>query len=172
MKIILRRIFYIISFVHLMSCSVKTETHIIETPPLKLTAIGPLFQGSNTATSIWEYSVKELFSEKINEIDIEDVRVSDIQIVPNGNVEYPNIGKIVMEVKPKNSGMCRIGLLENNFDTNSSNSLNVAEIQEGFNEAFKDERLTFVADFDMKDEEYFDDLKFDLIVTFEIQIRK
>jgi hypothetical protein len=77
-----------------------------------------------------------------------------------------------MEMKPKNSGMTRVGLLETNFDSSKANSLNVAEIQEDFDEAFANERLTFVGDFDLIAEEYFDDLAFDLIVTFEIQTQK
>jgi hypothetical protein len=77
-----------------------------------------------------------------------------------------------MEMKPKDNGMKRVGLLETNFDNSQANTLNVAEIQEDFDEAFKDERLTFVGDFDLLAEEYFEDLAFNLIVTFEIQTQK
>lgn len=172
MKISISKFLGISVLVFLLSCNVETETHIIKSPPLELTATGPLFQGSNTATTTWEYSLEGLLSKKTNEIVIVDAKISTIKILPLDNVEYPNIGKIVMEVKPKNTRMSRIGLLDTNFDQKSTNSLSVAEIQEDFDEAFKDERLTFVADFDMKDEEYFDDLKFELVVTFEIQTRK
>lgn len=159
-------------FITAISCSVETETHIVKTPVLELKATGPLFQGPNTATVTWEYSLEELFSETENEIVIENARVSTIKIIPQKNVEYPNLGKVVMEMKPKNTNMTRVGLLETNFDNSQANNFNVAEVQEDFNEAFKDEKLTFVADFDMLDEEYFDDLTFDLVATFEIQTRK
>jgi hypothetical protein len=154
------------------SCSVETETHIVKTPTLELAAVGPLFQGSNTATATWEYSLKELFSEVDGEIVIEGARISSIEITPKENVDYPNIGGVVMEMKPKNTSMTRVGLLETNFNNDQVNSLNVAEMQEDLNESFKDERLTFVGDFDLIDEEYYDDLTFDLVVTFEIQTRK
>lgn len=154
------------------SCSVETEKHIIETPVLELKATGPLFQGSNTATVTWEYSLKDLFPEIENEIVIKDARVSTIKIMPKQGTDYPELGKVVMEMKPKNSGMTRVGLLETNFDSSKANSLNVAEIQEDFDEAFADQRLTFVGDFDLIAEEYFDDLAFDLIVSFEIQTQK
>ena len=156
----------------IISCSVETETHIIETPVLELKATGPLFEGSNTATVTWEYSLNELFSGIENEIVIEDTRVTSIKIIPKKEVNYPELGKVVMEMKPKNNGMTRVGLLETNFDNSQANTLNVAEIQEDFDEAFKDERLTFVGDFDLLAEEYFEDLAFDLIVTFEIQTQK
>lgn len=161
-----------IVFLLFVSCSVETETQIVETPVLELKATGPLFQGSNTATVTWEYSLKELFPEIDNEIVIEDARIATIKIVPKQDVDYPELGKVVMEMKPKNNGMSRVGLLETNFNNSEANSLNVAEIQEDFDEAFTDERLTFVGDFEMLSEEYFDDLAFDLIVTFEIQTRK
>jgi hypothetical protein len=154
------------------SCAVETETHIVETPVLDLKVTGPLFEGSNTATATWEYSLEELFPEINNEIVIEGARVSTIKIIPKADIDYPELGKVVMEMKPKNNGMTRIGLLETNFDKSNANSLNVAEVQEDFDEAFVDERLTFVGDFDLLAEEYFDDLAFDLIVTFEIQTRK
>jgi len=161
-----------LSLILIMSCSVDTETHIIETPVLELKATGPMFQGSNTATVTWEYSLEELFPEINNEIVIEDARVTNIKIIPKKDVAYPELGKVVMEMKPKNNGMTRVGLLETNFDNSQANALNVAEIQEDFDEAFKDERLTFVGDFDLLAEEYFEDLAFDLIVTFEIQTQK
>jgi hypothetical protein len=158
--------------IFLSACSVETETHIIETPTLDLNMTGPLFQGPNTATATWVYKLSELFPEAGSEIDIEDVRISTIKIIPKDGIEYPELGKVVMEMKPKNNGMSRIALLETNFDTTMPNSLNVAEIQEDFDDAFEDERLTFVADFDMITEEYFEDLSFELIVTFEIETVK
>lgn len=172
MKVYPKILLICLSAILITSCSVETETHIIETPVLELKATGPLFEGSNTATVTWEYSLKDLFPEISNEIVIEDARVSTIKIIPKLDVDYPELGKVVMEMKPKNTSMTRVGLLETNFDTSQANSLNVAEIQEDFDEAFVDERLTFVGDFDLKDEEYFDDLSFDLVVTFEIQTRK
>lgn len=172
MKFILKYLIICTIIPIFFSCSVETETHIVDTPVLELKATGPMFQGSNTATVSWDYSLVELFPEMSNEIVIEDARVSAIKIIPKENLDYPEIGKFVMEMKPRNNGMTRVGLLETSFDNNQVNSLNVAEIQEDFDEAFKDERLTFVGDFDLLAEEYFDDLAFDLIVTFEIQTQK
>lgn len=154
------------------SCSVETETHTVKTPVLELKSTGPLFQGPNTATATWEYKVKDLFPELSNGIRIENARVSTIKIIPKTGVDYPKLGKVVMEIKPKNNGMTRIGLLETNFDNSKANSLNVAQIQEDFKKAIKGEKLTFVADFDLLEEDYYDDLSFDLIVSFKIFTRK
>ncbi len=172
MKSFLQHGLLILIVVLFYACSAETETHTIETPALDLEMTGPLFQGPNTATATWEYSLKELFPQSGNEIDIEDVRITTIKISPKDGIDYPELGKVIMEMKPKNSGMSRIALLESNFDTTKTNLLSIAEIQEDFDEAFEDERLTFVADFDMISEEYFDDLSFGLVVTFEIEIEK
>jgi hypothetical protein len=172
MKSIPIKLLFSLYIIFLFSCSVETESHIIETPVLELDATGPMFQGPNTATVTWEYKLEELFPESDNEIVIESARISTIKMRPVENIEYPDLGKVVMEMKPRNNSMSRVGLLEENFDTSKPNSLTVADVQEDFDEAFKDEKLTFVADFDMKEEEFFDDLKFELIVTFEIQTRK
>lgn len=172
MKFDIKYILICFTLALITSCSVETETHTIETPVLELKATGPLFQGSNTATATWKYSLEDLFPEINNEVIIENARVTSIKIIPRPDVNYPDMGKVIMEMKPKEANMLRIGLLETNFKNDKSNTLSVAAVQEDFNKAFKDGRLTFVADFDLLDEDYYDDLNFDLIVTFKIFTRK
>lgn len=172
MKFYYKYLFICITTILIFSCSVETETHTVETPVLELKATGPLFQGSNTATATWKYSLEELFPEINDEIVIENTRVTSIKMIPKPDLNYPNMGKVIMEMKPKETNMLRIGLLENNFIKGQSNSLSVAAVQEDFDKAFKDGRLTFVADFDLLEEDYYDDLSFDLIVTFEVFTRK
>lgn len=172
MNYYLKNILLLSIIMTIISCSVETETHNIETPVLELKATGPLFQGSNTATVTWKYTLDKLFPEIDDKIVIENARVTSIKMIPKSNVSYPDIGKIVMEMKPKETNMLRVGLLETNFKNDQSNNLSVAAVQEDFDKAFKDGRLTFVADFDLLEEDYYDDLSFDLIVSFKIFTRK
>ncbi len=166
-----RYIMILLILLALNACQTETETKIIETPNLDLKMTGPMFSGPNTATVTWEYSIAELIPD-VQNVQIENARITGIKITPKNSVDYPELGQIVMEVKPKDAGMSRVGLLEHNFDTSKANNLSVAEVQEDFDDAFEEGKLTFVADIDMIAEEYFDDLTFDLVVTFEIEIEK
>lgn len=172
MKISIKHVLICVASTFMISCSVETETHSITTPVLELKATGPLFQGSNTATATWEYSLEALFPEMSKEIVVESAKVTSIKMIPKPNVNYPVMGKVVMEMKPKETNMLRIGLLENNFKNEQSNNLSVAAVQGNFDKAFKDGRLTFVADFELLEEDYYDDLSFNLVVTFKIFTRK
>lgn len=172
----MRSFFYIILILLgsklFVSCRGELETHIVKSPILELKAIGPMFEGANTATVTWKYKLEKLIPEFNKETKIEDFRIYSIKIKPIKDLEYPEIGKIVMELKPGNQAMSRVGLLEGDFDKNKSNELSIADIQEDFDEGFIEERLTFVADFDLKEEEFFDDIKFELEVTFELKTKK
>lgn len=161
-----------VAFTVSISCSVETDKHTITTPALDLKAVGPLFQGSNTATATWQYDLKELFPEVEGDLIIEKAKITQINIQPKPNVDYPKIGKIVVEMKSKYSSMVRIGLLETNVQTDKSYDLQVAEKQEQIEVALADERITFVGDFDMLDDEFYEDVIFNLQVTFEVETRK
>lgn len=153
----------------IVSCSGETQQHTLNTPTLQLKAVGPLFQGSNTATAEWSYSLKDLFPDLEGDINIESAKITAIEVIPVEDVNYPELGTMVMEMKPKNTPMMRVGLLNSQLNTTTTNTLDIAEIQEDLELAFADGMLIFVGDFDLVEEEYFDDLVFNLIVTFEIE---
>jgi len=154
------------------SCTVDTESHTVKTSNIDLKANGPFYQGMNSLTATWNYKLDELLPEIEGDITIENARVTTVKIVPKPNVDYPNIGDFIMQMKVKNQSMSRIGLMESNFKKNQSNSLWVSQIQDDFHKDFKYGQVTFKADFELLDEKYDDDLNYDLIVTFKIQTRK
>lgn len=156
----------------LTACSSTTEKQVVKTPVLSLKASGPFFQGPNTATAEWSFKLDELFSDQDGEIAIEEAHISDIEIIPIQGQSYPEMGKVVMEMKSKNTTMKRIGLLDTKLNTSQSNTLIVAEVQEDLEEAFADNEIIFVADFDILDQEYYDDLNFELLVTFQLETSK
>ena len=155
--------------IFICSCSGETKTHTVKTPKLALTASGPLFQGSNTATATWNYDLKELFPNVKEEVEIKSARVSSIQVMPIKEADYPQLGKMVVEMKSPNTKMTRIGLLDADLDVDQTNNLSIADVQEDLEETFTDEKIIFVGDIDMKDEQFYDDLRFDLVVTFDIE---
>jgi hypothetical protein len=153
----------------LSACSEPTEKQEVKTPVLNLKASGPFFQGPSTATAEWSFTLDELFSDQDGEIKIEEAHISRIEIIPIQDQSYPKIGKVVMEMKSKNTTMKRIGLLDTKLSTTQNNTLSVADVQEELEEAFVDNEIIFVADFDILDQEYYDDLHFELLVTFQLE---
>ena len=154
------------------SCAVETKKHEIETPVLELKANGPLFKGSNTSTATWEFSMQDLFPSVEGEIIIEKAKITAISIQPRSDLDLPKISKMVMEMKSKYTKMNRIGLLEINIQKDKSYNLKLVDKQEELAVAITDERITFVGDFNMLDEDFYGDVIFDLQVNFEIETRK
>ncbi|MCH8533517.1 MAG: hypothetical protein LAT51_00480 [Flavobacteriaceae bacterium] len=162
----------VIMLLLLGSCSVETESHFVETPTLKLNAVGPMFEGSNTATASWEFDVNKLLAEEFSSEDFKDARIHEIKISIPENEDFPKINKLVMEMKSKYTSMNRIGLLEKNIKHNTSYNLKVADKQEEVLKALNDEKITFVGDFDLLEEEFYEDISFDLQVVIEVMVKK
>ena len=155
-----------------VSCLGESQTQIVKTPELELKASGPLYQGSNTATSTWKYNIEDLFSEVKGDVEIKNARVTAIDVMPRQNIDYPDLGKMVVEMKSKNTKMIRIGLSNQAINTKKTNNLIIADVQEDLGETFADEEIIFVGDIDLKEDTYYDDLLFDLVLTFEIETNK
>lgn len=171
MRISYKTFVFLISIIF-MSCTTETESYIVKTPPLELKGDGPFFQGSNTLSATWKYSLKELIPELDGKKNVKNVRVNTIKIVPKSNQKYPEIGQVIMQLKSKNKNLSRIGLIGSNFKNGQSNSLKVSQIQDGLHKAIEDENITFLLNFEMLDDKFDDDIYFELIVTFNIRIPK
>lgn len=155
----------------LNSCSNEIETIQIETPELNMTADGPLFEGANTATVSWDFILNEIlgFDEKVN---IKNAKISKVEFLMEEAEELPELEKMVFEVTSKNTSMTRIGLYEGKIEAGSPFLLSLAAKQVNLVSAFEDGKITFVGDFDLKDEEYWEDLNFSLKIVFELEIKK
>ncbi len=164
--------FFLIFITIISSCSVNTESYELSSPTLELKAVGPLFEGSNTATATWEFSLKEILPELEDESLLHRVEITAIEVISKPGLDFPKVGKMVMEMKSAYTSMTRIGLLETNMQKEKTYKLQIAGKQEELTTAFKDERITFVGDFDMLEEDFYDDVVFDLKVTFNVEIKK
>lgn len=162
-----------ISISFLFSCSGETEKLIINSPELQLSAEGPLFEGANTATASWEFNLSELIGKTEQEkANIKNAKLTQVEIILQNSEELPGIEKMVFEMTSKNTPMTRLGLYEGKIESGKPFGLSLASKQEKLASAFEDGKITFVGDFDLLEEEYWDDIHFSLKATFELEIKK
>lgn len=154
--------------VGLAGCTNNLTILEIETPQLLLSADGPLFEGANSATSTWEFDLSEILGN--DELKVAKAKIISVQVMVKGSDELPSLEKMVFEVTSKNTSMTRIGLYEGAIREGQVFALNIADQQENLAAAFADGKMTFVGDFNMIDEEYWEDVEFTLQVKFELGI--
>jgi hypothetical protein len=169
----MRNFFYSLSiFLYmllLVSCNGNLKTIEVETPELDMVAEGPLFEGANTATASWEFDLQSLLGDEGSKVS--KARVTAIEIRLVDEEDLPSLEKMVFEVTSQNISMTRVGLYESELITNEIMGLSVAGKQENLATAFQDGRMTFVGDFDLLEEEYWDNVTFKVKVKFELGIK-
>lgn len=170
----MRNFFYSFSIFLLMlllvSCGSNLKTIEVETPELDMLAEGPLFEGANTATASWEFDLQSLIGDEGSIVSKAKVTAIEIRLV-NEEEELPSLEKMVFEVTSQNTSMTRVGLYESGLKIDENIKLSVAGKQENLASAFQDGRMTFVGDFDLLEEEYWDNVTFKVKVKFEIGIK-
>ena len=172
MRIInLHQLLILLLAVLLHACGGKTKSIEVTTPTLELTAEGPLFEGANTATATWELDLQTLRQESgVEQAKLKEAKIKRITITLQDGEELPSLEKMVMELTSKNLSMTRVGLYEGKIEAGKAFELAVAQQQENLKAAFEDGKITFVGDFDLIDEEYWESLQFTLSVTFELGV--
>ena len=172
MKIInVQQILILVLVTLVMACGGKTESVEVSTPTLELTAEGPLFEGANTATATWELDLQTLLAEAgVEQSKLKEAKIKRITLTLQEGEELPSLEKMVMELTSKNLSMTRVGLYEGKIEAGKAFELAVAQQQENLKAAFEDGKITFVGDFDLLDEEYWESLQFTLSVTFELGV--
>jgi len=163
--------FYTVFF--LASCAGETKSTLIETPELTMTAEGPLFEGANTATASWNFNLNEILGLGPDEkVKLKNAKITKIEFLLENNEDLPELEKMVFELTSKNTSMTRIGLYEGKIEAGSPFQLSLADKQENLASAFGDGKITFVGDFDLKDEEFWEDLNFRMKIVFELEVKK
>lgn len=153
----------------IVSCGGNLNTIEVETPELDMVAEGPLFEGSNTATATWEFDLSSLLGDQGNKVSKAKVTAIEIRLVPEEDL--PSLEKMVFEVTSQSTSMTRVGLYNSELDSDEVMELSVAGKQENLASAFQDGRMTFVGDFDLLEEEYWDNVAFKIKVKFELGIK-
>jgi hypothetical protein len=160
-------------FFWMVSCTGERETLSVESPELVMTAKAPLFEGANTATAFWEFNLNDILRQRTDEKPIlKNAKISKVEFFLKNGEELPQLEKMVFEITSKNTPMTRIGLFEGKIESGSKFLLSLAAKQENLVSAFEDGKITFVGDFDLKDEEYWKDLNFSLKIVFELEVKK
>ncbi|EOZ97940.1 hypothetical protein A33Q_1592 [Indibacter alkaliphilus LW1] len=152
------------------SCGGNLKTLEVESPELDMTAEGPLFEGANTATATWEFNLSDILGEEGTQVSKAKVKAIEVTFVELE--DSPSLEKMVFEVTSQNTSMTRVGLYESGLAPGNKVELSVAGKQENLASAFKDEKMTFVGDFDLLEEEYWDNLSFKVKVKFEISVKQ
>lgn len=157
----------------LSACSYESKTYGFETSELKLTAEGPLFDGSNTATAVWKIKPALFFeNQKPQDLKFTSGKVKRIVISSENYTDLPEIDRIVVEIAAPETPMMRLGILSENIVAGESYELQIAESQEKLHKFFYQNEITFVADVNMLDEEFYDDLELNISVEFEFTTKE
>jgi hypothetical protein len=151
------------------SCNSDGETIEVETPELQLLAEAPFFEGSNTATATWEVSLPDLLAN--SGTTVKKAKVTAIEITLKPQEDQPILEKMVFEITSANTPMTRVGLFEYELKPGELVVLNVAEKQENLSSAFQDGKMTFVGDFDLLGEEYWENISFTVKIKFELEVK-
>lgn len=155
------------------SCTEESEKIRIESPQLVMKAEGPLFEGANTATASWEFDLNGLLDQfQDQNLKLQNAKLSSVEIMLEDTENMPELEKMVFELTSKNTPMTRLGLFEGKIAPNVPFQLSIAAKQENLNAAFEDGKITFVGDFDLQEEEYWEDINFSLKAVFELEVKK
>ncbi|MFN3529468.1 MAG: hypothetical protein ACK417_06060 [Bacteroidia bacterium] len=155
-----------------MGCNTATQTIEVESPSLRLTAEGPLYDGSNTATAAWRINIAEWLGEDIVSTDIVSAKITSIRLKSRNTENFDLLNDVSVQLAGPKVAMKKVGFLNPVPADLGILDLKLAEDQKGLAEFFGLREITLVADLDLK-EEFDDDLQFDaqLKLTFEIKAK-
>jgi len=132
-----------------------------------LVAVGPLYEGVNTATGALEIDAFLLENTKKNQI--QNATVLSVILDSEGK-EIPNIQSLTLLITSSSFPMQKIAFAENIEWKEGKLELKIAAEQEKLNEIIQDKSATVVVDFDLK-EEWEEDLKLKCSINWEITVK-
>lgn len=126
----------------------KTEKVDYSTDEIVLTAEGPLYDGSNTATATWKANVADILGEG----KMAGARLTAVTISAAEPADLALINDITLQFAGKDVAMQKVAFLNPLPAGSNSVTLQVAEEQEGLSDFFALEEITIVADLNLKGE--------------------
>lgn len=149
------------------ACS-NTETLTFDSEEVTLTAEGPLYDGSNTASADW---TADFSQQGIDPAAIQSARVKSISISTANPADMALIQDITFQFAGKDVSMQQVGFL-NPVPTGSSTlSLQIADEQEDIAKFFKLANMTWVSDVNLNAEKE-DNLELKVRLGFELEVKK
>lgn len=148
------------------ACS-NTETLTLESEEVTLTAEGPLYDGSNTASAEWTADLSGL---EIAAADIQSARVKSITITAENPADLALIQDITFQFAGKDVSMQQVGFLNPVPEGATTLNLQVADEQEEIAPFFKLSNMTWVSDVNLKAEKE-DNLQLKVRLNFELEVK-
>lgn len=126
----------------------KTEKVDYKADEITLTAEGPLYDGSNTATATWKADMADILGEG----KLADARLTAVTITAAEPADLALISDITLQFAGKNVAMQKVAFLNPLPDGANSVTLQVADDQKGLADFFALDEITVVADLNLKGE--------------------
>lgn len=126
----------------------KTEKVDYSAEEIVLTAEGPLYDGSNTATATWKANIADILGEG----KMAGARLTAVTITAAEPADLALINDITLQFAGKDVAMQKVAFLNPLPDGSTSVTLQVAEEQDGLADFFALNELTIVADLNLKGE--------------------
>ncbi len=145
------------------------ESEPIQTDVQKLEtiAVGPLFEGVNTATV--EFDVQKILPTGVKKEQLTEVRIKSIQL-SLVNTEAPTPNSFTVLLASPNTSMKECGFLKEESIKINNYKVSLAEGQEFLVEILQDKMQTLVIDFNLEGD-WYDDLSVTAAIDWELKIK-
>ena len=166
-KYLLKTHFLVLSVLILWGCG-KSESIKTDLQKLETIALGPLFEGVNTATV--EFDIQKMLPKEVKKEQISEVRIKSIQLgLGDSSAPVPNSFTVLLA--SPNTSMKECGFIKEEAIKMNNLNVSLAEDQEFLVEILQDKMQTLVIDFNLE-AEWFDDLTVNADIDWELKIKK
>lgn len=159
----------LIALLLLAGCG-ATETKEVTTELLVLTAEGPLYDGSNTATLMWKPDLAALLGEGITAADIQSARITAVQFGAVDEAAQGLISDVTFQLAGSGVAMQKVAFMNPMPSGQNLVALQVAEDQKGLSDFFALDEITLVADVNLT-EEWEDDLALSAQINIQFELK-
>ena len=145
----------------------KSEPIQTDVQKLETIAVGPLFEGVNTATV--EFDIQKVLPKEVEKEQLSEVRIKSIQLsLLDSAAPVPNSFTVLLA--SPNTSMKECGFIQEESIKMNNYNVSLAGEQEFLVEILQDKMQTLVIDFDLK-EDWFDDYKITATINWELKIK-
>lgn len=146
----------------------KSEPIQTDVQKLETIAVGPLFEGINTATV--EFDIQNILPKEVKKEQLSEVRIKSIQLsLSDSAAPVPNSFTVLLA--SPNTSMKECGFIQEESIKLDNYNVSLAKEQEFLEEILQDKMQTIVIDFDLN-EEWFDDYTITASIDWELKFKK
>jgi hypothetical protein len=152
------------------SCS-KGREIIFTTDEITMTASGPIMEGSNTATAEINLQLSDFLQKNATSLaELAAVKLSKATFMLPDTVDTALMSEVTLQLAADNAAMQKVAVLNPVPEGKKIFDLQVAQEQKDLEKTMKQDKVTFVADFNAKKEIESDLVfkgKFEFILTLK-----